>query len=445
MEAFQCKNSGDLAGREFLLLDRQQVINIIENMADGVVVLSPDATIWYANKALVAMTGWTSLDLNGNPLGKIIPDDEISLFMMLQQMITKGPIRDYETCLVSRDGKKVAVSFNGSVLRDECGKMLGLVGVARDYREIKRLILELEEANINLEHKVLDRTSQLEKTYNELKHKEMQLIQSEKMASLGQLAAGVAHEINNPIGFIKSNLGTLEYYVKEFIELVSVTGGLVEKIDGIKLEDVRSRAEAIGQRMEEIDIKFVVDDAIKLIKESRDGAERIKKIVQNLKEFSHVDKSEKTFFNLNTGLESTLNIVMSEIKYKAEVIKDYGDIPELLCYPMELNQVFMNLLVNASHAIENKGKIILKTYSDTDNVYVEISDSGCGIPDDIKGRIFEPFFTTKEIGKGTGLGLSISYGVIKKHNGEISVTSKTGEGTMFKLRVPIKQGETVNG
>ncbi len=428
-----------MQGREFLLLDRQQVINIIENMADAVVVLSPEATIWYVNKTLAAMTGWKTQELDGAPFGKIIPDDEITLFIMLQQMITRGPIRDYETCFINTEGEKIPVSFNGSVLRDESGRMLGLVGIARDNREIKKLIMKLEEANISLEHKVMLRTAELEKAYNELKHKESQLIHSEKMASLGQLAAGVAHEINNPIGFINSNLGTLEDYLKDFIELVSVTGGLVEKIDGMKLEDVRSRAEAIGQRMEEIDIRFVVDDALKVIKESRDGTERIKKIVQDLKEFSHVDKAEKTFINLNTGLESTLNIVMNEIKYKAEVIRDYGDIPELQCYPMELNQVFMNLLVNASHAIENKGKIVLKTYADTDNVYVEISDSGCGIPDDIRSKIFEPFFTTKEVGKGTGLGLSISYGIIKKHNGDISVESKVGEGTKFRVRLPIKK------
>src|SRR3989337_2536848 len=137
METLEVTSGADMQGREFLLLDRQQVINIIENMVDAVVVLSPDATIWYANKTLVAMTGWSVSELNGSPLGKIVPDDEFSLFIMLQQMITKGPIRGYETCLLSRNMEKIPVSFNGSVLRDGSGRMIGLVGVARDDREIK--------------------------------------------------------------------------------------------------------------------------------------------------------------------------------------------------------------------------------------------------------------------------------------------------------------------
>lgn len=439
MEVFECTSGSDMQGREFLLLDREQVINIIENMADGVVVLSTDATIWYANRALCAMTGWSAQELDGAPLGKIISDDEISLFVMLQHMITKGPITDYETCLVSREGEKMPVSFNGSVLRDEGGRMLGLVGVARDNREIKKLILKLEEANSTLEKKVLQRTYELEKAYNDLKNKDTQLIQSEKMASLGQLAAGVAHEINNPIGFINSNLGTLERYVEGFVGLTKIYSDVSDQVDKLRSEEVRSALDTIKKYMNDNDMEFVVDDAVKVIKECEEGVERVRKIVMDLKEFSHVDKAEKAYFNINKGLDSTLNIVRSEIKYKADVIKEYGDIPEVLCHPSELNQAFMNLLVNASHAIENNGKIILKTYADTENVYVDVSDNGCGIPEEIKDKIFDPFFTTKEVGKGTGLGLSISYGILKKHNGEITVRSKVGEGTTFTVRVPIKE------
>lgn len=437
MEVFECASGSDMQGREFLLLDKEQVINIIENMADGVVVLSTDATIWYVNNALRAMTGWSAQELDGAPFGKIVSDDEISLFSMIQQMMTLGPIRDYDTCLVNKDGEKVPVSFNGSVLRDEGGRMLGLVGIARDNREIKTLILKLEEANANLEKKVLQRTAELEKAYNELKSTEAQLIQSEKMASLGQLAAGVAHEINNPIGYINSNLGTLEGYVKEFIDLANVYTEVDDQLSRLNSEEVRSAAERIRKYRDSHDLDFVIGDAVKVIKECAEGTDRVKRIVQDLKEFSHVDKAEKAFCNVNKGLETTLNIVRNEIKYKIEVVKEYGEIPDLLCHPQELNQVFMNLIVNASHAIEKNGKITIRTHADTENIYVEISDSGHGIPDEIKDRIFDPFFTTKPVGVGTGLGLSISYGIIKKHDGEITVNSKVGEGTTFIVRIPI--------
>jgi PAS domain S-box-containing protein len=441
MEVFECTSGSDMQGREFLLLDRNRVVNIIENMADGVVVLSPDLTIWYANRALRAMTGWTARELDGAPFGKIIADDEISLFSMIQQMMTMGPIRDYETCLVNKESEKIPVSFNGSILKDGDGRMLGLVGIARDHREIKKLILKLEEANATLEKKVMQRTAELEKAYNELKSKELQLIQNEKMASIGRLAAGVAHEINNPIGFINSNLNTLEKYVESFVGLAGVYSDVSDQLERLRSEEVKAALNAIKGYMNDNDMDYVAEDAVKVIRECGEGAERIRRIVQGLKVFSHVDRSGKTYFDINKGLDSTLNMVRNEIKYKAEVVKEYGDIPEMPGYPQELNQVFMNLLVNASHAIEakNKGLIKIKTYQDNGSVFVEISDNGCGIPDDIKNRIFEPFFTTKEVGKGTGLGLSISYGIIKNHNGEISVESRVGEGTTFTVRIPVKQ------
>ncbi len=193
---------------------------------------------------------------------------------------------------------------------------------------------------------------------------------------------------------------------------------------------------------QEIDLDFILDDVVKVVGESLEGAERVKKIVQDLKDFSHVNESELKYANINKGLESTLNIVWNEIKYKAEVIKDYGELPEILCYPMQLNQVFMNILVNASHAIEKKGEIKIVTRDLNDgNIEVRISDTGKGISEADQKKIFDPFFTTKEVGQGTGLGLSVAYGIIQNNGGSLEVESEEGKGSTFIIKLPVKSIE----
>ena len=180
-----------------------------------------------------------------------------------------------------------------------------------------------------------------------------------------------------------------------------------------------------------------MEDGNELIKESLEGAERVRTIVQNLKSFSRVDESECKSADINECLESTINIVWNELKYKANLVRELGEIPMTRCYPQQINQVFMNLLVNASQAIEKQGEIRVKTWHDATSVYASVSDNGCGIPESVRTRIFEPFFTTKEVGKGTGLGLSITYEIIKKHNGDIYVESEPGNGTTLTIRLPI--------
>jgi len=255
-----------------------------------------------------------------------------------------------------------------------------------------------------------------------------QLLQSEKMASIGQLAAGVAHEINNPIGFVNSNLGSLARYVEDLMRL----------IDAYEQGDPA----AIARVREEIDLPFLRTDITSLLAESRDGVERVKNIIQDLKDFSHVDEAEWQWANLNKGLDSTLNMVHNEIKYKADVHKEYGALPDVECLPSQLNQVFMNLLVNAAHAIETpteRGAITVRTGASGHEVWVEISDTGKGIPPENLMRIFEPFFTTKPVGKGTGLGLSLAYSIVQKHHGRIEVQSEVGKGTMFRVVIPERQ------
>jgi len=195
--------------------------------------------------------------------------------------------------------------------------------------------------------------------------------------------------------------------------------------------------ENIQKSKDEIDLSFILDDFKNVINESLEGMARVAKIVADLKDFAHVDKAELEHADLNKGIESTLNIVWNELKYKVKVIKDLGNIPLVKCYPQRINQVFMNILVNAAQAIEDKGQIRITTRADNGHVEIKISDTGKGLPQDVLPKIFDPFFTTKEVGKGTGLGLNMAYDIIQKHKGSIDVESEVGKGTTFIIRLRI--------
>ncbi len=297
-------------------------------------------------------------------------------------------------------------------------------------------MVSLALSNIQLHIEQRQRLSELQQLNLQLKDAQNYLLQADKMASIGQLAAGVAHEINNPIGYVYSNLGTLEKYVKDIFSMLE----LYEHAEGL-IADTGIRAQLKTAR-DQLDIAFLKQDLNALMCESKDGITRVKQIVQNLKDFSHVDASDDwCYADLHQGLESTLNIVSNEIKYKADVVREYGDLPEVECLFSQLNQVFMNLLVNAAHAIEERGTITIRTGRQSDEVWVEICDTGKGIDQENLKKIFDPFFTTKPIGQGTGLGLSLSYGIIKKHHGRIEVSSVVRYGTTFKVWVPVKQRE----
>jgi len=273
---------------------------------------------------------------------------------------------------------------------------------------------------------------------NRLEDAHNQLLQAEKMASIGQLAAGVAHEINNPIGFVNSNLGVLQSYVHKLLSLLAA-------YENCEPELSAESRDALQALKHEADLNYLRDDVSDLLNESLGGLQRVKRIVQDLKDFSHISDSEMIWANLEDGLESTLNVVWNELKYKAEVVKDYGKLPEVECIPSQLNQVFMNLLVNAAQAITEHGKITLRTRQEGENVRVEISDTGSGIAQEIINRIFDPFFTTKPVGTGTGLGLSITHGIIRKHGGHIDVLSESGKGTTFSITIPIRQPQSPLG
>jgi signal transduction histidine kinase len=261
-----------------------------------------------------------------------------------------------------------------------------------------------------------------------------QLMQSEKLASIGQLAAGVAHEINNPIGYVFSNFETLGGYIERMLAMFAA---YQEAEASIADAPVRDKLRALR---DEIELSYLVEDIPYLMAESREGISRVRKIVQDLKDFSRVDANQDwQWANLHAGIDSTLNIVANEVKYKADVIKEYGDIPDIECQPSHINQVIMNIVVNGAQAMraDQRGVITIRTGSEGSKVWIEIGDTGSGMPKEVMSRIFDPFFTTKPIGTGTGLGLSLSYGIIQKHNGQIEVSSEVGRGTTFRITLPV--------
>ncbi len=296
-------------------------------------------------------------------------------------------------------------------------------------------VYQIGENFNNMMHILQMKNQELEQAYADLKSTQSRILQSEKMASIGQLAAGVAHEINNPMGFITSNLGTLEKYVLKFSEFIEAQSNLLQAVAPPEV------LKEIGEKRKNLKLDYVLEDVSELIAESQEGAERVKKIVQNLKSFSRVDQADCKMADIHECLESTLNIVWNELKYKSTVKKEYGEIPRTLCHPQELNQVFMNLLVNAAQSIEKQGEITIRTEEDSGMIRVKISDTGSGIPPEKLQRIFDPFYTTKEVGKGTGLGLSICYDIVKKHKGDITVESVVGEGTTFTVSIPVVAGK----
>ncbi len=279
-----------------------------------------------------------------------------------------------------------------------------------------------------LKQKIFEQTKELEKT-------QRHLFQLEKMAAIGQIAAGVAHEINNPTGFVGSNLNILRGYVDEILNIITSYRNLRKECENVGM--LKPSTDAARDLEEAVDIDYILNDIRSLISESEEGVGRIKKIVHDLKVFAHPGDDKPVFTDINANIDMTLNVVWNELKYKVTVKKDYETLPDIPCYPQQLSQVFANILVNAAHAIEKKGCVNIITRNLRNHVEVTIKDTGVGIPEKNLSRIFEPFFTTKDVGKGTGLGMHVAYNIIEKHNGTITVESTVGVGTSFTIILPV--------
>ncbi len=282
---------------------------------------------------------------------------------------------------------------------------------------------KLEVLNQDLEVRVADEVKR-----NRLK--DQSLMHIDKMASVGQLAAGVAHEINNPICFVTSNLGILADYLRQMVLYDKL---VQESCHGESGQDSR---ELINRGRAVLKVKDILTDGSDLIEESLEGVQRVAKIVRDLKSFSRVDAAEEEWATLDSCVENALNVCFDELNSVASIRKAYEPMPSILCHYGQLNQVFMNLLVNAAQAITPRGEIFIRSWQDDSSVSVSISDTGKGMPEEVMDRIFEPFFTTKDVGKGTGLGLSVSHEIIRRHGGEILVSSTVGVGTTFTVTLP---------
>lgn len=300
--------------------------------------------------------------------------------------------------------------------------------------EHQKKIIENAKNEMDLQKKMIEeKNTALNTLLSDLREAQQQLVMSEKMASLGQLTAGIAHEINNPINFVSANIKPLKEDLADILECISRYDKVIEEN---KLEPVFI---TVQQYKEKTDIKFSMQEVQDLLRGIEEGANRTSEIVKGLRNFSRLDQNVIKKANMNEGIESTLTLLHSIYKDKVEIVKDFGVIPEVDCYPGQVNQVFMNILSNAVQAISTTGKIFIKTWEENNTVKISIRDTGSGMSDETKKKIFDPFFTTKDVGKGTGLGLSISYGIIEKHKGKIEVNSVIGKGTEFLINLPIHQ------
>lgn len=424
------ENSMEILIVEDDFISRKLLKNVLVEMGHDVIEMENGAQAWDHLKktpAKIVISDWMMPEMDG-----------LELCRKIRNHSFKGYI--YIIMLTAKDRKTDLVDVFNCGADDYIPKPFDSVElIARVMTGVR--VVDLEERHITASSEIEAKNQKLESALKRLEDTQAQMLQSEKMASIGQLAAGVAHEINNPTGYVSSNLKTLVDYKEDIVELIEKYHDLMSQLESEEHRDTLSEAikttvEKLKRFEDDIDIEFLMEDMADLIGDCREGTDRIKKIVIDLKNFAHPGDETVQLTDINNGLESTLNVVNNEIKYKAIVHKDFGDIPAVKAIPQQLNQVFMNILVNAAQAFDKKGDIHIKTRAVEEIVEVTIADTGCGISPENITKIFDPFFTTKDVGKGTGLGMNIAYNIIHKHNGTIHVESELGKGTTFTIKLP---------
>jgi len=325
------------------------------------------------------------------------------------------------------------------------GTAYAMVSLQASYRSLNKSNADLEKINNSLEDRVNSRTEELSLAYDELKESQVQLVQAEKMSSLGGLVAGISHEINTPLWYLTNNstviqerLGTLS----EFCDIAETMLAAVRNRSSARQAVRRGLIDM--QKMLSNGMRDDIDEAKELMQDSICGLEDLMELAQSLKDFSRLDRARQGQFNVNNGMDKTLLIAKNKLKYSIDVKKHYGAVPLIHCAPSQINQIFLNLITNAADAITDTGEIVIRTWGEDGNVCISIADTGCGIPANVLSKISDPFFTTKEVGKGTGLGLSIVAQIVGAHNGELRVESEPGKGTVVTVALPIRAADHGN-
>ena len=386
---------------EALRVSEERFRSLVENAKDVIYSMTPSGEFSYLSPQFSETLGYDTSEFLGKSVVSLLhPDDKEEAIQWLEAEIKEEGTGGggYEFRMLHKDGSTRWFIENGSIIYDEDGKILEIIGIVHDITELKRAMHDLEEAN------------------RHLKETQFQLVQSEKMASLGTLVAGIAHEINTPIGAVSSMHDTLFRTLEKLKEMIK-TRFSGEGEDAAKFAMIMK----------------VIDDSNKVI---RPGTERVINIVRKLRSFARLDEAELKKVDIHEGLEDTLTLIHHELKHDITINREYGNVPAISCFPGQLNQVFLNIIINAKQAIKGKGEITIATFTKSEKVYVSIKDTGVGISKENVKKVFDPGFTTKGVGVGTGLGLSICYQIIQDHRGEIKVESEMGKGTTFTIILP---------
>jgi two-component system, NtrC family, sensor kinase len=410
---------------------------LVESAQDLIWVLDAEGRYKFLNGATRTMLGYEPEEMLGNLFTEYLaPEEAEKSAQEFQRVLQAGSTFQYESAFVAKDGRVVNTIVSAVVIHDEQGSVVEMIGTMSDISDRKRSEIQLRQ-----------QTQQLEKTLAELQSAQSHLVQSEKMSSLGQLVAGVAHEINNPVNFIYANLNYANDYIQDLLKVVEIYQRYYP-----------DPSPELQAEVETVELEFLMNDLPKLFTSMKVGADRIQKIVLSLRNFSRMDEAEYKPVDIHEGIDSTLMILQNRTKPRPEhpgirINRDYEDLPQVECYAGQLNQVFMNIFSNAIDALEERDSerslhemaeapSIISVHTEiTDNnrVLIRIVDNGTGIPESVRQRIFDPFFTTKPVGKGTGMGLAISYQVItEKHGGTLKCLSTPGQGTEFVIEIPIR-------
>jgi len=379
------------------------------------------------NPAAERLCGRSAAECIGQPFETLLdPFSHAKARRMLEYTFAEGSVQDWELDHLQPGRAPILIGYTTSLLTAADGAALGLAAIGRDLSQTLDLTARLAESNQQLEGALL----QLEKTHAALKATQAQLVQSEKMRALGQLVAGVAHEMNTPLGFISNNLAHLAHLVPAIQRLFGAYAALKPGADP-------QQQAAITTAELDADLEYLWDDLRDVVTESQQGIERLSGIVQSLRTFVRLDEAQIKAADLNQGLASTVRIVRSLCKERIEIIEQYGQLPPIMCHHGELNQDFLNLLTNAMQSIAHKGQIWVKSEVRDQQVVVTVRDTGEGMSADTLAHLGEPFFTTRPVGVGTGLGLAVSFGIIERHHGQLQFTSTPGQGTIATVTLPI--------